>query len=661
MFIVLPIIFFILTTLLIEGYQKDIRQSLLFSAVVFGFFVTVITEILSVFTLFNSTSLISLWLALDLITIAVYIKKHPALGLTLLRILSDDNRTSLRSKSLLIQLIGITLSALGIGVVALVAAPNHSDSMEYRLVRVMHWLQNSSVYHYPTHNIFQLYQNPWSEFTIAHFQVLSQSDIFAASVQYFSLLGCLIGTSLIARELGSKLPGQIVGSVFCLTIPMGILQASSTNSDYVVSLWLTIFVYLILRTVQYGTNLVYLLGLGVTLGLAILTKGTVYIYVFPFCLWLLIWGVRHYALKVWQPISIVGIITIAINSGHYLRNFLLFGSPLGAPGGELIQQIKPTFVISNTIKQLALHADIVRYFRIDSIFPPLLGKLNKAIDIFHGIIRVDLNEPLLTSPKFGDFYVPSISFNEDNAGNPLHLLLIAVAFVLLFLNQRMPKRSLHFTYALVLVAGFLLFSTLLTWSPARCRLHLPFFVLYSGFVGSILAASFRYKYVALLSALMLTFSSPWITKNATRPMWAESNIFNTSRMEQYFKTQPELFPLYADSALELESMGCQNVGLYFENISFEYPFWRLLARHHKTINIQHVNVENVSAQKLGGANSQQALCAVVSISVHSQQERLSEDFLLDQNYLYRQSWVKMIELNKKYAAIQIFAPIVSRS
>ena len=38
MFIVLPIIFFILTTLLIEGYQKDIRQSLLFSAVVFGFF-----------------------------------------------------------------------------------------------------------------------------------------------------------------------------------------------------------------------------------------------------------------------------------------------------------------------------------------------------------------------------------------------------------------------------------------------------------------------------------------------------------------------------------------------------------------------------------------------------------------------------------------------
>jgi hypothetical protein len=108
-------------------------------------------------------------------------------------------------------------------------------------------------------------------------------------------------------------------------------------------------------------------------------------------------------------------------------------------------------------------------------------------------------------------------------------------------------------------------------------------------------------------------------------------------------------------------MGCQNVGLYFENISFEYPFWRLLARHHKTINIQHVNVENVSAQKLGGANSQQALCAVVSISVHSQQERLSEDFLLDQNYLYRQSWVKMIELNKKYAAIQIFAPIVARS
>lgn len=656
MFIILPTIFFILTTLLIEDYQEDIRQSLLFSAVVFGFVVTVITEILSALTLFNYSGLILLWLALDLITIAIYIKKRPNLKLTLPRILSNCNNTSLRSKSLLIQWIGIILFVLGIGVVALVAAPNHSDSMEYRLARVVHWLQNSSVYHYPTHNIFQLYQNPWSEFTIAHFQALSQSDVFAGSVQYFSMLGCLVGTSLIARELGAKLPGQIIGSVFCVTIPMGILQASSTNSDYIVSLWLTIFAYLVLRTVQYGVNLVYLIGLGITLGLAILTKGTAYIYAFPFCLWLLIWGIRRYTWKVWKPIAIVGIITITINSGHYLRNFSLFGSPLGAPGGELIQQIKPTFVISNTIKQLALHADIVRYLRIDSIFPPLLGKLNKAIEIFHGIIHVNLNEPLLMSPKFGDFYVPSVSLNEDNAGNPLHLLLIAVAVLLICLNQRIPKRSLNFTYALVLVGGFLLFCTLLTWSPARCRLHLPFFVLYSGFVGAILAASFRHQYAALMAVLLLALSSPWVTLNATRPIWAEANIFNTPRVEQYFKTQPDLFSLYADAATALRSMKCQNVGLYFENTSFEYPLWRLLDRHSQTIKIQHVNVENVSAQTSRNVNSQPELCAVVSISIHPQQEQLSEDILLEKNRLYRQSWAKTVELKQKYAAIQIFVP-----
>lgn len=657
MFILLPVIFFVITTLLIANYQRDIRESLLFSATVFGCLVTVITEVLSIFHWFNHLGLTLGWLALDFIAIAIYIKKDSTFMLNCSRIVNSLRSPVIKSKLLLIQILGVILAVAGIGMVALVAAPNHSDSMEYHLPRVVYWLQNSSVYHYPTHNIFQLYQNPWSEFLIAHFQALSQNDIFAACVQYFSMLGCLIGVSLISRELGAKPPGQIIGVVFCITIPMGILQASSTNNDYVVSLWLTIFVYLVLRTVKYGTSFLSLVGLGVTLGLAILTKGTAYIYAFPFCLWLLIWGIQRYTWNVWQPISIVGIITVAINSGHYLRNFLLFGSPLGAPGGEMIQQFQPIFLISNTIKQLSLHADIVRYLQLDAIFPPLLGKLNKAIEVLHGLIRVDLNEPLLMSQKFGDFYVPSISFNEDNAGNPVHLLLILLAVVLLVYNQRLPKRSLHFIYGLTLIGGFLLFCALLTWSPARCRLHLPFFVLYSGFVGSILAASFRREVVVLVSIGLLFFSSPWVTQNATRPMWAESNIFNTSRMEQYFKTQPDLFHLYADSATEFRSIGCQNIGLYFENISFEYPLWKLLARYNQDVYIQHVNIENPSAkQSKGKVNQSQDVCAVVSISVHPQKVQLAEELRVKPDHLYRQSWFKTVDSKKKYTAVQIFVP-----
>lgn len=571
MLVLLPALFFLLLISLIYNQQRDIRQTILFSALIWGTLLTVITEILSALRSFDILGLSLAWLALDTIIVILYIQNRLTSRLDLLNSFSLK-KIWIKPKLLLIQLLGIFLTIFSIGIVALVAAPNHSDSMEYHLSRVVHWLQNSSVYHYPTHNIFQLYQNPWSEFAIAHFQALSRSDYFSASVQYFSMLGCLIGTSLIAKELGAKLPGQIAASVFCVTLPMGILQASSTNNDYVVSFWLTVFAYLILLTVQHGTNHFYLLGLGASLGLAILTKGTAYIYAFPFCFWLLAWGVKKYQWRVWRSISTVGIVTLAINSGHYLRNISLFESPLGSPEGEVIQSITPRFFVSNVLKQLSLHADIIRYLKIDALVTPLVGKVNKAIEIIHGLIGVDLNEPILMSSKFGNFYVPSISLNEDNAGNPLHLLLITAAILLVIYNWKIPKRSLNFTYALTLLGGFLLFCALLTWSPARCRLHLPLFILYAGFVGAILIASLNQKMVACISILLLVLSSNWLVNNATRPMIGAANIFNTPRLEQYFKTQPQLLSLYRESAAEVVSLGCQTIGLDFKNLSLNIPF-----------------------------------------------------------------------------------------
>ncbi len=656
MLILLPALFFLLVFFLIYDRQKDIRKTVLFSVLIWGTLLTVITEILSAFHSFNMLGIALAWLALDLIAIALCIQNRLTSNLNRFNFISLK-KLGTKPRLLLIQLMGILLTVVGIGVVALVAAPNHSDSMEYHLSRVVHWLQNSSVYHYPTHDIFQLYQNPWSEFAIAHFQALSRSDIFSASVQYFSMLGCLIGASLIAKELGAKIPGQIAASVFCVTLPMGILQASSTNNDYVVSLWLTIFSYLALLTVQHGINRFYLLGLGTSLGLAILTKGTAYIYAFPFCLWLIVWGIKKYKWGVWQPVSTIGIVTVAINSGHYLRNFSVFGSPLGSPGKEMIQSLKPTFFISNILKQLSLHSDIIRYLKIDAIVPPLIGKVNRAIEIVHGLIGVDLNEPILMSPKFKNFYVPSISLNEDSAGNPLHLLLIVIAILLVIFNQKITKRSLNFTYALTLLGGFLLFCVLLTWSPARCRLHLPLFILYSGFFGSILAASFNRKIVAFISVLLLALSSPWVINNATRPMIGGANIFNTPRSEQYFKTQPQLLSLYRESAEEVASLDCQNLGLNFTNTSFEYPFWMLISDQDKNIKIQHVNVENVSAnQTADRAENMRSPCAVIYFSVDHTQEPLSDTFRLENRDLYRQAWRKIDDSNDKQSAVQVFVP-----
>jgi hypothetical protein len=52
-------------------------------------------------------------------------------------------------------------------------------------------------------------------------------------------------TLIAKQQLGANQTGQLIAAVFVATIPMGILQASSTQNDYVLSFWLICFVYFI--------------------------------------------------------------------------------------------------------------------------------------------------------------------------------------------------------------------------------------------------------------------------------------------------------------------------------------------------------------------------------------------------------------------------------
>jgi 4-amino-4-deoxy-L-arabinose transferase-like glycosyltransferase len=61
------------------------------------------------------------------------------------------------------------------------------------------------------------------------------------------MLSSLIGISLITKELGGNKTAQVISSLFCITLPMGILQSTSTQTDYVASLWIVIMVYFFFR------------------------------------------------------------------------------------------------------------------------------------------------------------------------------------------------------------------------------------------------------------------------------------------------------------------------------------------------------------------------------------------------------------------------------
>lgn len=651
MFNVLPLLSLVLLFLIFASSKRSWRDSLLAALIIWGVILTAITELLSLLKLLTFGWLLVLWLAIDIGLIATYWRFYGQNNYLISHFKNHFKKIVKLPFFLKLLVGGVTLIVALVGLIALVAPPNHSDSMEYHMSRVAHWIQNHSLAHYPTTNLQQLYQNPWSEFAITHFQILSGGDRFANLIQWGSMVVSLIGVSLIAKQLGAQSRGQILSVVFCATIPMGILQSSSTNNDYVVSLWLVCFAYFTLLTLREGATLANTCLLGASLGLGILTKGTAYIYAFPFCLWLAFWGIKTLGWRVWKPVLIALAIMMAINLNHYIRNFLLFNSPLGLSTGETNKEFSLVIWISSLSKNLSLHADFVRYFGLEKIITPTTGITNKLIQILHQILGLDINDVRTMSPKVSRFYVPALSTYEDTASNPGHLLLTGISLIFLLINKQLRKNSRLVTYFIVVLAGFLLFCFLFTWSPWRCRLHLPVFILFAPFVGIVLSQSLNFRITNIIAVLLIVISYPWVLQNSTRPLLGENSVLTTPRIDQYFITQKQFQTPYVEAVQVTQSQNCSNIGLILEGTSFEYPLWRLFQQDQPESRIQFVNVNNESANVRPSVNVEP--CAILSITTIKTGAEQEKELIHDQT-IYPKYWSTDFSKGSGKGSVQVF-------
>jgi 4-amino-4-deoxy-L-arabinose transferase-like glycosyltransferase len=490
--------------------------------------------------------------------------------------------------------------------------------MTYHMSRVAHWIQNQSVSHYPTNILRQLYLTPGSEFIITHFQILSGGDRLANFVQWFSMVGSACGVSLIAKQLGAGAQGQVLAAVVVTTVPMGILQASSTQNDYVVSFWLTCFVYflILLKSKEIGQPIwPCSLAVGASLGLAILTKGTAYIFAFPFLVWFALSSITRSRQKLWKSAFIIAIIALSINFAHYARNFDLFGSPLGpgqegAPGSgpKLTNDVfTVSTLISNSARNIALE--------MGTPFERLNVFTEKAIYKLHSLMGLSVNDPRTTwrgttwrGTLFGR---PYLAWHEDFAGSPVHLACIVLSVVVLLSSRLLRGRPCLFCYSMAVTAGFLLFSFLLRWQPWNTRLHLPLFVLWSPFIAAVLSRS--QKVASCLAVGLLISALPWVVHNKTRPLTGSWNIFNTSRIDLYFSNRIELRDPYTEATDFVRAQKCSQVGFLLTD--WEYPLWVLLrGNNNMGVRITHVGVANNSAAKYeSGSIDPFSVCAIVSV------------------------------------------------
>lgn len=605
MLAVLPVLCFGSLFLVLRKFQVlGWRGSFLLAALIWGMIVTVLTEFFSLFKWLSFWPVLSVWSLIFLFcwVVLVFYK----LELADLRIRPDLNGLSRFEISLLICLF---LMVVFLGVIAWMVPPNTWDSMTYHLSRVVHWMQNQSVAFYPTIILRQLHQAPWSEFAILHFQILNGNDIFANFVQWFSMVGSLVGVSLLAKEFKTPFRGQLIAMFVSATIPMGILQSTSTQSDYVVSFWLVCFVYFGMRF-QKKADFVSALGTGLGLGLAFLTKATAYLFAIPFILWLVIFSIKRFSVKRMLLIPFVFLLAFGINFGHYTRNYDLYGSPFG-PGEEsggfryANELFSFSSVTSNIIRNIGLHMG-TSYSSVD-VF------IDNEILLLHRFLGISIND-VRTTWSGTEFHIQATSFSENNAGNPLHLFLITAA-LLLYLLQLHQERDVSVSiYASSLLLAFVLFCAYLKWQPWHSRLHLPLFVLFSPFLGLVFSRFPNARITNLLMVLLILMALPWVLGSLSKPVFGSQSIFVTDRDEQYFTNHPYLIGPYRESVQILSNLHCAKVGLIIRENDWEYPLWVLLQEKMNGLAyLEHVNVQNISRKYAKSQSGNFVPCALFTV------------------------------------------------
>lgn len=564
-----------------SGYFKNTKQgnwyAFIIAVVIFSTYTTITTELLNLFNAINFATILSSWLILLIAIITTWWKKGkylPEFKLTtpLLNIEKYIGFT-------LFVILFITL------ITALFAYPNNWDSMTYHLSRVMHWIQNENVKHYPTRIDRQLTQPPLAEYHILHLFILGNRDSIANLVQWLFFAASITTVALITAEFGGDRKAQLLSAFVAASIPMAILQSTSTQNDLVVAFY-------VLATILFGvkawkqrftTSYTYLFY--ITCALALMSKGTALIFLLPVVVVFAFFIVKINRSKAF-PSILKGIAIVFLIYGPFaFRNYQTYNSPLGKSYelNNSVYTIKGT--VSNISKNTTMH--------LRTPVPSINNSLTNGVAGFNKAIGVDVNAPNYNWAPSPDFVVGYFSTQEDSAGNFFQvILLLAVLIFITVKIKSIPKHILIYTG--VVVCMYLLFNLLLKWQIWHVRLHLTMFL-----AGAVIIAYWMNKLPSLATYSMLVvlsaFSLIFLGYNQTRPLFGEHSIFKQPAEKQYFAANEQLYAPFVKVNALLQENNCQTLGYISGGDSWEYPFWAL-NKNNKSFSLYQLDTDNETKQ-----------------------------------------------------------------
>lgn len=485
-----------------KGLFSDTRTSFILSLIANGIVVFIYNESFSFFDAINSTSALLFWLV-EVIGLSGLLVYWNTTGRISFARLSDDLRNVVQLRGLsksnkTMIFIALIFFILPLLFLAVYPPPNNFDAHSYHLNRILFWVSNGNLDHFPTQHIQQLYLNVFAEYLVLHSVLLSGSDAYAGLVQFGAFIGSLAGISLLAKKVGMKADGQLLAAAFLLTLPIGIFESTSAQVDYVACFFFISYVYFGFELLG-KRSAVTLIAFLLSLSFGGSSKYTVFIFGIPFTIYFAVRILAQYGIVYSAKVLTLALVLMVVTFGSFFyRNYALFGNVMSPPQDSRffsekipIDEHSLAFAASGIVKNVGLHLGL-----------PNNG-FNQFLDTkirnFHDWLGVDVNDLRLRLDPFSVRY----SVHEDMMPNTIHLWLIALACLpLFFLKNRWKVKWLW----ICAFTGFILFCTMMKFQLWSSRTHMPFFAMGGILVAYIYCEVLKWKIPYLMIPLLLVSS-----------------------------------------------------------------------------------------------------------------------------------------------------------
>jgi hypothetical protein len=395
-------------------------------------------------------------------------------------------------------------------ILCILVPPNNLDSHNYHLNRIVNWIQNENVNHFPTIFAPELYHNAMAEYLVLQTYLLSDTDRFVALVQFTAMIGNLFTTSLIAKEVGLRRKAQLFSIFVTFTMTIGLLESTTTQVDYVACFFFTFFVlyYLKWNSTKSNKDIVWM---SMAFALGAFTKYTIFLYAFPFYAFLVLKLLFNKKGKAIFQISFAVIVSIAlVYTLFWYRNYELFDNILSpTKGSRLYSERIPNeeFGIRSFISVLARNILIHAGLPIEAFN----SQIDKMVLGLHSILNINIQD---TRYSF-NLYSTRFSIQEDMAPNTFHFYGGILALGYISLKKRGHKLLNQIT--LMAFLGVVLCSFMLKFELWVSRTQMPFFSILSVYIAYFISIIDQ-RMAKILIVIQACFALLVITTNPNKPL-----------------------------------------------------------------------------------------------------------------------------------------------